>query len=104
MHAWKGDLERVIKFGESSTKPMIIAGDFNATLRHGALAARSRLTDAQELCSAWQMGTWNSQFPAILRTPIDHILITPGLQASSCQTAHIGESDHLALGAKIAIP
>lgn len=105
MDAWKADLERVVEFGESSTKPMIIAGDFNATLRHGALAARSRLIDAQESCSAWpwHIGTWNSQFPAFLQTPIDHVLITPEFQASACQTMPIGRSDHLAFETKISI-
>ena len=106
MHAWKADLERVVEFGESSKKPMIIAGDLNATLRHGALAERSRLIDAQEFCATlpWHMGTWHSQFPEFLQTPIDHVLITPELQAISCQTIRIGRSDHLALETKIAIP
>ena len=106
MDAWKADLDRVIEFGESSKKPMIIAGDFNATLRHGALADRSRLIDAQEFCATrpWHAGTWNSQFPAFLQTPIDHVLISADLQASSCNTTRIGRSDHLSLSTKIAIP
>lgn len=103
MNSWKEDLERVVAFGESYAKPILIAGDFNATLRHGALALRSRLTDAQESCSARQLGTWNSRFPEILRTPIDHILMSPDLLASSCHTRRIGQSDHLALHAEIAV-
>lgn len=103
MKSWKEDLERVVEFGESYTKPILIAGDFNATLRHGALAFRSRLTDAQESCSSWQLGTWSSRLPEFLRTPIDHILMSPDLQALSCDTKRIGQSDHLALHAEIAV-
>ena len=104
MGAWEEDLERVVHFGDSSEEPMLIAGDFNATLRHGALANRSRLIDAQELCSRWGMGTWDSRTPGILRTPIDHILVTSGIYVSSCQVAQIGRSDHLAFGAQIIVP
>lgn len=38
MRSWREVLDRVVAFGESSHQPMVIAGDFNATLRHGALA------------------------------------------------------------------
>ena len=101
MSDWKEDLARVVAFGESSQKPVLIAGDFNATLRHGALARRTQLTDAQQWCSSRSSGTWNSQFPKILQTPIDHILLSPGLRAESCSTKKISGSDHLALYAEI---
>lgn len=96
MRQWREDLDRVTQFGESSTKPMVIAGDFNATLRHSKLASRSRLIDSQEFCGWVQVGTWPAKIPRVLRSPIDHVLVTAPITATSCQTVPIGESDHLA--------
>lgn len=96
MRQWREDVERVRSFGESSTTPMVIAGDFNATLRHGAVASRLRLMDTQELCGGRQAGTWPARAPGILRSPIDHVFITQPIGVESCHVVRIGESDHLA--------
>lgn len=104
MRQWREDNDRVMHFGESYTRPIIIAGDFNATLRHGALATRSKLVDSQEFCAGSHLGTWPATMPGILRTPIDHVFISLELAAQSCKAVDIGESDHLAYITDVLIP
>lgn len=50
MGDWSRDLEATMAWGERTPGPTILAGDFNATLRHGPLAARGRMVDAAEQC------------------------------------------------------
>lgn len=103
MNQWRDDINRVVEFGNSIQKPLIIAGDFNATLRHGPLATRGRLIDSQELCSTTPTGTWPAGAPNLLRSPIDHIFVTQGITAHSCQVQQIGYSDHLAYKTQVAV-
>lgn len=103
MEQWRKDVSRVVEFAESSNKPIILAGDFNATLRHGKLAARAVLIDSQEHCSHWQTGTWPAQLPNFLRTPIDHILVSPSMKTRSCQSILLKKSDHLAYSTEVSV-
>lgn len=103
MSQWRGDINRVIEFGNSTQKPLVIAGDFNATLRHGSLATRGRLIDSQEFCSITHAGTWPTGVPDFMRSPIDHIFVTQGMVACSCQVKQIGRSDHLAYKTQVAV-
>lgn len=96
MKQWRTDLKEVAAFGESASTPTVIAGDFNATLRHGPLAARTQLVDSQKFCSRRQAGTWPARMPNALRAPIDHIFVTHDMRTQSCQTMQVGSSDHLA--------
>lgn len=96
MQQWRTDLKEVAAFGESTSTPTVIAGDFNATLRHGPLAARTQLVDSQEFCSRRQAGTWPARMPNALRAPIDHVFVTHDMRTQSCQTMQVGSSDHLA--------
>lgn len=96
MEAWRGDLERLVAFGENATRPTILAGDFNATTRHSAMASRHHLIDSQESCRIKQLGTWPASVNEVLRTPIDHVLVTSDLRTEGCQAFSVGRSDHLA--------
>lgn len=96
MEAWRGDLERLVAFGENATRSTILAGDFNATTRHSAMASRYHLLDSQESCRTKQVGTWPANVNEVLRTPIDHILVTSDLRTEGCQAFSVGRSDHLA--------
>lgn len=104
MEQWRSDIDRVFEFSESTKKSLIVAGDFNATLRHGALAARNALVDSQEFCSSPQKGTWPTGTPSIMRAPIDHVFVTQGMRASSCHVQEIGRSDHLAYKTQVSLP
>lgn len=101
-NSWEWDLDRVISFGENNREgPLILAGDFNATLRHGPLANRQRLVDTARRCSRAPAGAWPSNLPFWLRTPIDHVFVTPEFEVLKCSTMMVGTSDHLAYAATV---
>lgn len=103
MDEWRKDINRVLEFSNSTQKPLIVAGDFNATLRHGPLATRGKLIDSQEFCSPVPAGTWPAGAPNLLRSAIDHVFVVQGMGASSCQVKQIGRSDHLAYKTQVAL-
>lgn len=104
MQQWREDIARITEFGKGSERPLILAGDFNATLRHGALADRAQLIDSQEFCATIPSGTWPAGAPQFLQTPIDHVFVTRGMKAHSCQVQQLGSSDHLAYMTRVTIP
>ena len=62
-----------------------MAGDFNATVDH--FAGRGidggdlgRCRDAAVAGRAGGLGTWPTDLPELLGSPIDHVLATPGWQ------------------------
>lgn len=103
MSQWRDDLDRIVTFADSSTRSLILAGDFNATQRHGPLAASSRLSDSQAQCFPNPRGTWPARAPSFLRAPIDHVFVTGDMRAVRCRTVPIGRSDHLAYVAEISL-
>ncbi|WP_353827267.1 endonuclease/exonuclease/phosphatase family protein [Agromyces sp. SYSU T0242] len=78
---WRSDLDWLAE--QCSADDVIMAGDFNATLDH--FAGRGvdggdlgRCADAAEAGGAGGMGTWPTDVPELLGSPIDHVLATPG--------------------------
>ncbi|MBV7295491.1 endonuclease/exonuclease/phosphatase family protein [Corynebacterium sp. TAE3-ERU12] len=104
MDVWRADLNRSVAYGEDFDAPIIMAGDFNATLRHGPMARRSALLDAARQCDHFPGGTWPAASPASLRAQIDHVFITAPLQATDCAVHRIGDSDHAAFITTIRVP
>ncbi|KQB87208.1 hypothetical protein Clow_00261 [Corynebacterium lowii] len=105
MEGWRADLDSVLAFGEDPTRgPLILAGDFNATLRHGPLAARTRLVDTAQECAAAPEGTWPASRSSLLRTPIDHVFVTPDIQVLDCAVRRVGAGDHRAYVATLRLP
>lgn len=105
MDAWRADLAAVTSFASSySSGPLILAGDFNATPRHGPLTASDRLVDTAAACGVPDRGTWPAEAPPWLRSPIDHVFVTPEIQVLSCKTARIGVGDHVAYMTVLRLP
>ncbi|MHA2787983.1 endonuclease/exonuclease/phosphatase family protein [Corynebacterium sp. S7] len=105
MNQWEGDLARVGEF--DGAENVIVAGDFNATLRHGVLAEREQLVDAFQQCGKQggkQAGTWPAAVPGWMRTQIDHVFVSPEMQVSKCDAVKIGRSDHVALAVTVTLP
>ncbi|VJQ72931.1 endonuclease/exonuclease/phosphatase family [Streptococcus pneumoniae] len=75
MEIWKQDLNIIHNQLASKYPKAIIAGDFNATMRHGALAKISSHRDALNVLPPFERGTWNSQSPKLFNATIDHILL-----------------------------
>lgn len=105
MDAWRADLDRLGEIDRSvGNAPLILAGDLNATLRHGALTARTHLVDTAQQCADRGSGTWPAAAPAWTRPPIDHVLVSPNIQVLSCSTHLLGGSDHLAYSVELRLP
>lgn len=105
MDSWRSDLQRLGYIDQTASPgPMILAGDLNATLRHGPLAATVHLTDTAQHCPTTTGGTWPSSAPAWLRSPIDHVLVTPDVEVLSCAVLEVGASDHLAYTVELRLP
>jgi endonuclease/exonuclease/phosphatase (EEP) superfamily protein YafD len=87
MDNWRSDLEWL--GARCDTGNVIMAGDFNATLDHMADYGGSRTEDGQitslgncidgaAVTGNAAVGTWPAAIPALLGTPIDHVLATAG--------------------------
>lgn len=101
MDEWEADLDYLEDLNPQ--RPTIVAGDFNATLRHGAFAQREEFVDAFQECGIYQ-GTWPTALPSALRTPIDHVFVTPDLQVLRCEAVEVGRSDHMAIAVTVRLP
>lgn len=78
---WRSDLDWLAE--QCAGENVIMAGDFNATVDHFAGHGidggdLGRCTDAAVLGGAGGVGTWPTDVPALLGSPIDHVLATPG--------------------------
>ena len=83
MLPWQEDLEWVAE--ACSGGDVIVAGDFNATVDHfaglgGSPGTLGGCTDAAVTLGAAGEGTWPSGLPALLGSPIDHVLATANWQ------------------------
>ncbi|MGL5405321.1 MAG: endonuclease/exonuclease/phosphatase family protein [Propionibacteriaceae bacterium] len=105
MQYWREDLARIFSnIDKREQPPTILAGDFNATLRHGPLAQRNYLIDAAEQCQIPDQGTWPADGLWGARTAIDHIFVTPDIAVTECVITSLGEADHRALVVTLQIP
>ena len=81
MANWRADLDWL--GGLCSGGTMIMAGDFNATLDHmsglgsGAGTALGGCVDAAEESGSGAVGSWPARLPALIGSPIDHVMATP---------------------------
>lgn len=77
---WRHDLAWVA--ARCSERNVLIAGDFNATLDHldGLGTGGGQLRACRDGALATRnaaVGTWPTSMPALIGTPIDHVLATP---------------------------
>lgn len=90
------------KINEQSV-PVIVAGDFNATPYSPIfkeLVKKTGLKDSRE-GFGWQP-SWPAYFP-LLWLPIDHILVSPGVQVHNRATGSYMGSDHYPVFAELSI-
>jgi endonuclease/exonuclease/phosphatase (EEP) superfamily protein YafD len=80
-------------------RPMIMAGDFNAVDDHGPMLALRRLglKSATDVAGAGWLPTWpaNRTIPPLI--PIDHVMISAQLTATSVRPFAVDGTDHLGL-------
>jgi len=85
MQQWRNDLQWLAD--QCAADNVILAGDFNATLDHmsglgvdGGVLGRCH--DAASETGNGGVGTWTTELPSLLGTPIDHVLVSPRWRAT----------------------
>jgi endonuclease/exonuclease/phosphatase (EEP) superfamily protein YafD len=78
MQNWRADLQWLAR--QCASDNVIMAGDFNATIDHmaglgtGDGTTLGQCTDAASAAGAAGLGTWPTDAPALLGSPIDHVM------------------------------
>ena len=109
--AWRRDHDTIIRESRATSGPLLVVGDFNATLDHPPLRTLQDdgLTDAASDTNAGWQPTWPSPERARVwgvPTPfglmaIDHVLMSTDFSAVTTRTAVVPDSDHRALVARL---
>ncbi|GAA4670683.1 endonuclease/exonuclease/phosphatase family protein [Frondihabitans cladoniiphilus] len=104
---WRSGLSYLAKL--CSGDDMVMAGDFNSTLDHQAglgdqSAALGNCRDAAQATGNAGVGTWPTRLPALLGTPIDHVMATADWRATGMrviETQDEAGSDHRPIVAQL---
>lgn len=108
MANWRSDLDWLAE--QCQDDNVIMAGDFNATLDHmagrspGPASVLGNCADAALSTGSAAVGTWPTSIPALLGSPIDHVMATPNWQVSALSvigSADAAGSDHRPLVATL---
>ncbi|MGQ0837135.1 endonuclease/exonuclease/phosphatase family protein [Actinokineospora sp.] len=101
---WQAELA-ALPSTDSSGRPRVLAGDFNATLDHRALNAvlDRGYFDGAELAGEGMRPTW-SQYPFGPPVTIDHILVDRRVGVPMAAVYDLPGSDHNAVLAELALP
>jgi hypothetical protein len=84
----------------------VLAGDFNATLDHGALRAllRRGYVDAARAVGSALTWTWRPLRLRFPRLTLDHVLVDPRITVTSVALVTVAGSDHRAVVADLVLP
>lgn len=109
---WREDFAQILHAVHGAPGPLVVAGDFNATLDHAPMRRLLGLgfaDAARQANSGWQP-TWPGATDAAGALPfglsvatLDHVLISKELSAISTSTYRVPGSDHRALVARLAL-
>jgi endonuclease/exonuclease/phosphatase (EEP) superfamily protein YafD len=103
---WRSELHGLATSLSSVTGPLVVCGDFNASLAHRPMA---RLTKTARLSSVLARhgralrGTWGPRGLVAL-LPIDHVLVSHDVVSSGISVMRLPGSDHRTLVADLVIP
>ncbi len=104
---WSADLDALASLAEETPGPLLIAGDFNATVNHAGMRrlARGGLLDAADQAGSGFLPTFPSEgFPLPLAA-LDHVLVRyAALVAEEVVTVTVPGTDHRFLVAKYTGP
>ncbi len=103
---WRSDLATLDRWcPDRQSGPVIIAGDFNATLDHSVFrGAITGCADAAERVGEGLVGTWSSRLPRWIGPQIDHVLVTGGITPETLSVHDIPGSDHRAVLSRLRLP
>lgn len=105
--SWRAQLDELARVAEKETGPIVLAGDFNATLDHAPLRrlVASGLRDAFLEAGSGYGATWprwNGVIPPLMR--LDHVLVSAPISVVSVVTQTSAGSDHRRLLVDLALP
>jgi endonuclease/exonuclease/phosphatase (EEP) superfamily protein YafD len=100
---WRAELKALPPPGKL---PRVLAGDFNATLDHGAFRDVLRLgyTDAAQQTGNALVPTWGIPGTGAALIPLDHVLVSPGCAVRAYSVHAVPGSDHRAVYAEVQFP
>jgi endonuclease/exonuclease/phosphatase (EEP) superfamily protein YafD len=101
--AWRADLAALGRWCHSTPPPVLLVGDFNATLDHPELRSLD-CTDVAAAAGRGLIGTWPTSLPPWIGMQIDHVLIGGGIRPNSARVLDLPGSDHRAVLARITLP
>lgn len=91
---WDEDVDWVASrcaAGAAAGRPVLVAGDFNASTDDLGGPSLGGCTDAATLRHSAGVGTWSTHVPTLLAMPIDHVLLTPSAGAVTSFTVLTSE-------------
>ncbi|MFF0343980.1 endonuclease/exonuclease/phosphatase family protein [Kribbella sp. NPDC004875] len=101
---WKHDLQKVRQWC-TEEPPTVVAGDFNATVDHAdfrqALGGYCRSVGPS--VGDGLQGTWPADQPVVLRTQIDHVVVSRRFEPGRFTTYPVQGTDHRAVVATVAL-
>lgn len=104
MRMWKNDLDTIYNEILVKHPDAIVAGDFNASPRHGLLSKIDTHEDVLAYLPFYKRGSWPVILPKPLRTSIDHILIPKGKYVvDSSKIYDLAGSDHAGVFTEISL-
>ncbi|WP_084468159.1 endonuclease/exonuclease/phosphatase family protein [Actinokineospora inagensis] len=102
---WQSELS-ALPGPDSYGRPRVLAGDFNATLDHGAMNAvlDRGYNDGGEVAGEGLRPTWSSRNPPGPPVTIDHVLVDRRVGVVGVSVYGVAGSDHNAVFAELALP
>jgi endonuclease/exonuclease/phosphatase (EEP) superfamily protein YafD len=102
---WPKELASLQQWCGQQSNPVVIAGDFNATLDHREFRDGIKgCLDAGEMTGKGLIGTWPTKLPEWIGGQIDHVLGGGGAVPTSLRVLDLPGSDHRALLATVSVP
>jgi len=102
---WRADHDALRAAVAAIHGPLVVAGDFNATLDHSTFRdGTTGCADAAERTGEGLVATWPTRFPRWFGVQIDHVLVTGGITAETMEVHDIPGSDHRALVTRLRLP
>lgn len=101
---WERELRRLAEYVDHVHGPVLLAGDFNASLTHRPMRAfDGRLIDAAAAARRPFVATWPVGPGGVSLLSLDHVLLR-GLTVGSFSTLRAAGSDHRALQVTVHLP
>lgn len=90
----------------SADLPLVLAGDFNATLDHAELRdlIDTGYRDAADVVGNGLVSTWPARLEPKLPVTLDHVLAEQGIYFSSYDVEKVSGTDHRAVFAELLLP